>query len=163
MSIFSDLGVREGADRNKEEILYNLAACYSMAERRVAQFLAPHGLSPVKMNALLLLRHLGKTDGISQGDIGKKMIVSAGNITRLVDRMAREKLVERISRKGDRRVKWVRITARAEKLLDEVWPPYKKEVERIVSLMPALDMAAASVVLNGFREKLSAECQGGTK
>lgn len=161
MSIFTDLGVRDGQDREKEAILYNLAACYSLAERRISMFLAPHGLSPVKMNALLLVRHLSKPDGIPQGEIGRKMIVSAGNITRLIDRLLQEKLVERIARKGDRRVKLIRITAKAEKLLDTVWPAYKKEVERIVSLMPPVEIAAASLVLNGLREKLTSECEGG--
>ncbi len=162
MSIFAELGVRDGKDRVKEEVLYNLAACYALAERRVTHVLAPFDLSPVKMNALLMIKHVGKKAGLSQVDISKRMIVSAGNITRLIDRLENEKLVERASLPGDRRVKLIRITKKGSDLLDATWPTYKKEVERMISIMPNLDIVTAGVVLSGFREKLS-EPQEGTR
>ena len=105
MSIFADLGVRDGKDRAKEGLLYNLAACYALLEREIDLFLSPYGLSPVKMNALLMIKHIGKKEGLSQAEIGKRMIVSAGNITRLIDRLEQDKFVERISKSGDKRVK----------------------------------------------------------
>ena len=157
MSIFAQLGVRDGKNRIKEEVLYNLAACYVLAERSISQVLAPYDLSPVKMNALLMVKHVGKKEGLPQVEIGKRMIVSAGNITRLIDRLANDALVERFSKPGDRRVKIIRITKKASDLLDKVWPIYKKEVERIVSIMPNLDIVTAGVVLSGFREQLSKE------
>lgn len=60
MSIFAQLGVRDGKDRIKEEVLYNLAACYVLVEKKISHFLAPYDLSPVKMNALLMIKHVGK-------------------------------------------------------------------------------------------------------
>lgn len=155
MSIFAQLGVRDGKHRIKEEVLYNLGACYVLVEKKISDFLAPYNLSPVKMNALLMIRHVGKKDGLPQVEIGKRMIVSAGNITRLIDRMEQEKLVERFSKPGDRRVKLIRITKKAADLLDKIWPLYKASVEKIVSIMPNLDIVTAGVVLNGFREKLT--------
>lgn len=157
MSIFAQLGVRDGKGRIKEEVLYNLAACYVLVERKISHFLAPYDLSPVKMNALLMIKHVGKKEGLPQVEIGKRMIVSAGNITRLIDRLENEKLVEHFSKPGDRRVKLIRITKKASDLLDKVWPIYKAEVEKIVSIMPNLDIVTTGVVLSGFREKLSEE------
>lgn len=154
MSIFSDLSIREGKDRSKEGVLYNLAACYALAEKMISDFLAPHGLSPVKMNALLIIRSADKKEGLSQREISKKMIVSAGNITRLIDRLEKDGLVERFSVKGDRRKRLIRVTRKAGSILDKIWPLYKKEVDRIVSLLSAREIDAAEKILNAFREKL---------
>ena len=154
MSIFSELGIRDGKDRAKEELLYNLAACYALLERKITQFLAPCGLSPVKMNALLMIKHIGGREGLPQVDIGTRMIVSAGNITRLIDRLEKEKLVERVSKSGDKRVKIIRITKKASDLLDRVWPVYKKQVEKIISLS-SMDVIKAGNLLSGLREKLT--------
>ncbi len=155
MSIFLELGVRDGKDRMREEVLYNLAACYALAERKVNQVLAPYNLSPVKMNVLLVIKHVGKNNGLSQVEIGKRMIVSASNMTHLIDRLEKEKLVERTPLRGDRRVKVICITKKGSDLLDSVWPVYKKEVNGMMSVMPELDIKTACVVLSGFREKLT--------
>ncbi len=154
MSIFRDLGVRDGKDRLKEGMLYNLAACYVNAERRIAQTLAPFGLSPVKMNALLMIRHAAGGRGLSQSELCKKMIVSAGNITRLVDRLEKEGLAGRSSVK-DRRVKLLQVTPKASALLDKAWPVYKKEINRIASLVPEKEVARVNAVLDKIRCKLA--------
>ena len=155
MSIFSELGVREGKDRLKEEVLYNLAACYAHTERRMAQALARFNLSTVKMNALMIVKHVGNHEGISQVDLAKKMIVSAGNITRLIDRLEKESLVTRVSKPGDRRVKVLKITKKGSDLMDKVWPIHKREVNGIVSMMPEKDIQNTRNILNNFREQLS--------
>src|SRR5688500_4896266 len=95
MSIFSELGVREGKDRRQEEFLYNLAACYAAAERRIAAVLSKYGLSPVQMNALLMVCYVNAGKGLSQQELCRRLIVSAGNVTRLVDRLERDGYVAR--------------------------------------------------------------------
>ena len=161
MSIFSDLGVREGKDRLKEELLYNLAACYGLAEKRMAEALAPLGLSTVKMNALMLVKHTGGAEGVSQVDLARKMIVSAGNITRLIDRLEKEGLVSRVPKAGDRRVKVLKITKKGSDLMTQAWPIHKKEVEKIVSLVHEKEVKVASHILNQFRERLGRSSREG--
>jgi len=153
MSIFSEIGVREGKDRIGEEFLYNLACCYSHAEHALEKLLARHGLSPVKMNALLLIKHVGKDRGLSQQDLARRMIVSAGNVTRLVDRLEKEQLIVR-KQGPDRRVKWIVATPKASRLLDRVWPIYKKKVDEIASFI-SNDLPNGVRILNDFRVKLS--------
>ena len=164
MSIFRELGIRDGKDRLKEELLYNLGFCYVTLEKKIADVLAPYDLSPVKMNALLIIKHVGKDKGLSQSELSKRMIVTAGNVTRLVDRLQNEKLVERASLKGDRRVNLLKITPKGSDLLDKVWPVYKKKVDGIVSLIPGMDIVGTTVGLSGLREALTdAELTGGGK
>ena len=155
MSIFRELGIRDGKDRLKEELLYNLGYCYVTLEKKISEILAPYDLSPVKMNALLIIKHVGKEKGLSQSELSKKMIVTAGNITRLIDRLQNEKLVERSPLKEDRRVNLLRITSKGSDLLDKAWPVYKRKVDQIVSLIPNLDIVSTTVGLSGLRETLS--------
>ena len=155
MSIFRELGIKDGKDRLKEELLYNLGYCYVKLEKKIADILAPYNLSPVKMNALLIIKHVGKDKGLSQAELSKRMIVTAGNVTRLIDRLEKEKLAGRGSLKGDRRVKVLKITTKGSDLLDKVWPIYKKKVDDIVSLIPGVDIVSTTVGLSGLREALT--------
>ena len=155
MSIFRELGIRDGKDRLKEELLYNLGYCYVMLEKKIEGILSPYELSPVKMNALLIIKHVGKDKGISQAELSKRMIVTAGNITRLIDRLQNEKLVERSSLRNDRRVNLLKITSKGSDLLDRVWPIYKRKVDEIISSIPNFDIVTTTVGLSGLRETLS--------
>ena len=154
MSIFSELGVRESKDRLKEELLYNLAFCYVLIEKEIEKILVPFGLSAVKMNALLIIKHVGKEAGLSQVDICRRMIVSAGNITRLIDRLERENLVERIAHAVDRRVNLIRITKKGSDILNKAWPVYKKKVNEVVSLTDA-DISKTAGSLDRLRRSIS--------
>lgn len=136
MSIFSELGVREGKNRSREELLYNLASSYVLIEKEIEKVLGSFGLSAVKMNALLIIEHVGKNKGLSQVDISQRMIVTAGNITRLIDRLEKEGWVKRIADTEDRRVNLIKITNTGSDLLAKAWPVYKKEVNRIASVIP---------------------------
>lgn len=153
MSIFRELGVREGKDRVREALLYNLASSYILIERQIGKALESFGLSTVKMNTLLIIKHVGKNKGLSQVEIGRRMIVSAGNITRLIDRLEREKFVERTTT-ADRRVNLIRITDKGSKLLDKVWPHYKKEVNSIASAIPDVKITEIVKALEKLRKTL---------
>jgi len=154
MSIFSELGVREGKDRTKEEVLYNIASCYVLFEQKLSRLLLPYNLSPVKMNALLMIKHVGGKAGLAQVEIGKRMIVTAGNVTRLIDRMEKDGLVERVAQANDRRVKSIKITKKGSELLDAVWPMYIKEVHEVTSSVSDQDGARVVQVLDQLRQKL---------
>lgn len=154
MSIFNDLGVRDGKERLGESALYNIAACYSHLERRISGILAPFSLTPVKMNALLIIKHVGRNGGLAQNEIGKRMIVTAGNVTRLLDRLQKERLIERAARSGDRRIKLVRITAKGSSLLDKVWPVYKKAVDELAAFLSGAEMVSTVKCLEKFRKNL---------
>ncbi|MEI8344620.1 MAG: MarR family transcriptional regulator [Candidatus Omnitrophota bacterium] len=156
MSIFSELGIQTGKDRKKEEVLYNIASCYALFEQRMSRILRPYHLSPVKMNALMMVKHVGVGNGLSQIEIGKRMIVSAGNITRLVDRMEQEGLVERLAQPKDRRVKRIKITKKGSDLLDQVWSIYIKEIHQVTSSLSDQDSTELVTVLGRLRKSISA-------
>lgn len=49
-------------------------------------------------------------DGLTMGELSRRMMVSAGNVTGLADRLAKEGLVQRTPHPNDRRTQIVRLT-----------------------------------------------------
>src|SRR4030095_10865917 len=48
--------------------------------------------------------------GLKMGELGKRMMVTGGNVTGITDLLEREGLVERVADPGDRRARLVRLT-----------------------------------------------------
>jgi DNA-binding MarR family transcriptional regulator len=77
--------------------------------REFAELLKAEDLSPSQYNVLRILRGAGEP-GLSCGDVGDRLIRHDPDITRLVDRLERRKLVARTRDARDRRVVRTRIT-----------------------------------------------------
>ena len=79
-----------------------------------------------------MVKRVGKDKGISQNEISKLLLVTTSNITRMIDKLEKDKYVERISQKGDRRVNLIKITKKGSELLDTIWPGYKSMVDKLI-------------------------------
>ena len=79
-------------------------------------------LSPSQFNVLNVLR--GKPEGVAQIELSRMLIMHRSNVTGLVDRLERRKLVMRKDNPSDRRVYHVSLTAAGRKLLEEILPVY---------------------------------------
>ena len=127
------LGIDLEKNNSPETAIYGLACTYSLIEKKISDCLRPFNLSPAKFNAMMVLKHKGRDSGLSQVEIGRSLIVSASNMTRLLDRLYKEGFIERFSREGDRRVNLIRITKKGSQLLDKAWPGYYKKIKGIAN------------------------------
>ena len=96
----------------------------------------------------MIIKHLGQAEGIQQNEISKRLLVTPSNITKLLDKLEAEGMITRNSKKEDRRVKLIKITKTASKLLDEVWPVYTKEVDNLTSILSGNDVCNIEKYLN---------------
>jgi len=99
-------------------------ALVSASEALVEQFkklFQSHGLTLTQFNLLRLLLS-GPETGETCGALRDRMLHRVPDITRLVDRMEREGLVERERAKHDRRVVLIRITAEGQRRCEAVYP-----------------------------------------
>jgi len=80
-----------------------------------------HGLTLTQFNLLRLLL-TGPETGETCGALRDRMLHRVPDITRLVDRMEREGLVQRMRAKHDRRVVLIRITAEGQRRCEVVYP-----------------------------------------
>lgn len=93
---------------------------------------ARYGLSKAKFNALVQLFMTGDR-GLTQSELGKKMLVSRANITRLIDRLEKEDLVVRKADTADKRVFLLCLTDKANRLMNAFVPLHNNYVHKILS------------------------------
>lgn len=125
------------------------AAITAHAQRDIAQ----HGLSEAEFGVLELLFHKGP---LLLGDIQRRVLVSSGGITFLVDKLTAKGLVERRECPGDRRARFAALTKEGERLLTRVFPAHaecmakvlggltREEQEQATDLLRRLGTSAAA-------------------
>lgn len=126
--------------KNQDEnskLIYTIGLLWGKISSKLDEVLVPKGLNIAKFNILMIIKHVGGYDGIQQNCISKKLLVTASNITKLLDRLEKDGLVTRNSKKDDKRVKLIRITDFGSRLLDDIWADYKKEISKIMAYCPA--------------------------
>jgi DNA-binding MarR family transcriptional regulator len=121
-------------------IWLRLLTCANLIERRVRKNLRD------KFNTTLprfdVLAQVDRTpDGQPMRELSRRMMVTNGNITPLVDRLVEDNLIRRDPSPEDRRVQHVRLTENGRQALDEMFPAHSSWVN---NLMANLDRDNAS-------------------
>ena len=89
-------------------MLLDMFRTTEILSRPVAELLKTEDLSSTQYNVLRILR--GSPEGLSCGEIGNRMITRDPDITRLLDRMEKRRLISRTRDEKDRRMVLTRIT-----------------------------------------------------
>ncbi len=147
MDYFRSFGIEVGQGKYHEEAIYGIVLLYNLINGEISSFLKPYELTPAKFNVLMTIKHQGGSSGISQVEISKHLIVTPSNMTRLLDKLEKEKLVHRISNKNDRRANIIKISERGGRLLDSVWPGYQKVLRRLGSLLTKAEQKTFDALL----------------
>lgn len=105
------------------------------------------GLSISQFGILEALYHLGP---MSQKDIGRKILKSAGNITMVLDNLEKRQLAVRNRSEEDRRYYQVSLTDKGESLIKTIFPLHSR---RITNRMSALT-GDEQKTLGGLLKKL---------
>lgn len=86
-----------------------LGAVHALLDSHLrARLRQEHAVTPARYHALSLLDTC--RDGMTMGDMSKRLMVSNGNITALVDRLVRDGMATRTPLANDRRTHVVRLT-----------------------------------------------------
>lgn len=65
------------------------------------------------------------------GELGERLVIEPYNMTRLVDRLEKEKLLRRERAEGDGRGAVVVLTDKGAELRRKMWPHYRKAIEDV--------------------------------
>lgn len=106
----------------EQEVYLNLLRTGEALSQRVETFLRAAGLSGTQYNVLRILRGAGK-QGLTCGETGERMVTHDPDITRLLDRLEKRKLITRSRETRDRRVVTARITPDGLRLLGTLDKP----------------------------------------
>jgi len=105
---------------------------HSLADRNITSF----GLTTPQFGAIECLGHLGP---MTIGNLCKKMLVSAGNMTVVIDNLEKDGLVERIRESKDRRKIIVRLTKKGEKLFEKIFIQHAEYIKELADALTAAE------------------------
>lgn len=117
---------------------------------RITEFLKPYNLSPTQFNALRILRGAGET-GLACSIVGERMINHDPDITRLMDRLEKRRLVQRSRDQKDRRVITARITTVGLDLLKTIDRPLEEFHRELMNKMDERKLKSLLLLLEETR------------
>jgi MarR family 2-MHQ and catechol resistance regulon transcriptional repressor len=92
---------------------------------RVEPRLAAAGLTPTQLGVLEAILHKGP---LTQRELGRKVLTSAGNMTDVVDKLEARGLVCRSRLPRDRRIVSVTLTHAGSTLIEALFPPHARDI-----------------------------------
>lgn len=117
--------------KNSAELLVRATAILcSRAEKIMETFFSSFGITTAQYNVLALLAE--ESRGINQLTISQRMLVSQGNITRILDKLVNAGLIQREEDKQDRRHKCISLTAKGKALHKKIQSKYDKFIQRLI-------------------------------
>jgi MarR family transcriptional regulator, 2-MHQ and catechol-resistance regulon repressor len=119
----------------------------ALADRKIAGF----GLTTPQFGALECLGHLGP---MTIGELCRKMLVSGGNMTVVVDNLEKEGLVERIRDTADRRKILVMLTPKGKRLFDTIFTDHAEYIAQLASVLTPKEQEALSRLLKKLGKQL---------
>jgi DNA-binding MarR family transcriptional regulator len=103
-----------------------------------------------------LLANLEREDGQTLAALSRRMLVTAGNLTGLVDRAERDGVVERRPDPSDRRLSRVWLTAKGRELVKTLLPIHAKHVSELLAALDAGERRELRRLLGRLRDSLLA-------
>lgn len=122
------------------------------------------GLGPdLSLARFDLLAQLARDDGQTLAQLSRRMLVTAGNLTGLVDRAERDAIVERRPDPSDRRLTRVWLTARGQKLAQRAIAKHGELAEQILAPLEPREREELRRLLGRLREALDAPDKTSTR
>lgn len=129
-----------------------LARAYETFNRRSVENIRTFGLTEPQFAVLECLGHLGP---LTTGELCKKMLVSGGNMTVVIDNLEKESLVERIRSRDDRRSIRVQLSRKGKNLFDDIFVQHAAHIKALAGVLTKAEQQE----LSGLLKKLGLALQ----
>lgn len=121
-----------------------LSRAHAAVARQAEADIARSGLTVGEFGILEALYHRGP---LLLGELQRKILVTSGGITYLVDRLEQRGLVERQDCPDDRRARYAALTRSGEKLIEQIFPDHARCIARAMSGLTPAERAQATALL----------------
>ncbi|MGI9336692.1 MAG: MarR family winged helix-turn-helix transcriptional regulator [Gammaproteobacteria bacterium] len=112
-----------------------LARAFAAIQARVAEEIRRHDLTPGEFGVLEALYHTGPQ---LLGELKRRVLVSSGGMTYLVDRLEARKLVTRAAAPGDRRARLAMLSPQGKAMIENIFPAHARDLSHVMGgLTPA--------------------------
>ena len=134
----------------REELDLNLRVASSLIYSRFEKVIEPKfNITETQYNVLRILKG-AYPEGHARCEIASRMIERASDVTRIIDRLEKQGLVERDRTSEDRRISITRITDKGIKIVEEIKPLIENEHKLITKNLSDKECEQ----LSGLIEKL---------
>jgi MarR family 2-MHQ and catechol resistance regulon transcriptional repressor len=158
MTSESTPAVAEARRSEEQERALKLWVVLSRAREAISSHLeedvARSGLTSMEFGVLEVLYHKGP---LLLGDVQRRILVSSGGVTYLIDRLEKKGLVERRECREDRRAKYAALTEQGEAVIAEIFPGHARRIEELMAELSPEEQTAAHDLLR--RLGLRAACR----
>ncbi|WP_373547050.1 MarR family winged helix-turn-helix transcriptional regulator [Chamaesiphon sp.] len=120
-TLHAELGESQPFQVPEQEAYLNLVRTHALLSDEVAELFKQYNLSQPLYNVLKVVARVGNA-GIPSQSIAQYMVARDPDITRLVDRLQKDRSIERERDEGDRRVVRVRVTQLGLDLIQKLDP-----------------------------------------
>jgi MarR family transcriptional regulator, 2-MHQ and catechol-resistance regulon repressor len=121
-----------------------LARASTTFGRLTAKDIERFGLTQPQFGVLEMLGHLGP---LTIGEIGRRMLVTGGCVTVILDNLEKEGLVERTRSSEDRRVFRVQLTASGRSTFKNIFRKHAQRVSELASVLTKGEQVQLSTLL----------------
>jgi MarR family 2-MHQ and catechol resistance regulon transcriptional repressor len=120
---------------------------YGAVQRLMEPYFARFGLTPPQFQMLTIVNRLS-TENLTQRRLARELYVSFPNVTVLLKRLERKKLIRRTPNLHDRREKFVILTPRGRSLLLRIWRVHQRQLDRVMTGLTVAEQKQLSRLLN---------------
>ena len=121
-----------------------LARAFTAVGSHVDTNIAQNDLTTAEFGILEVLLHKGP---LLLGEIQRKILVTSGGITYLVDRLVDKGLVKREECPNDRRARYAVLTPAGDALIRRLFPDHARRIAQVVSGLTIREQAEATQLL----------------
>lgn len=111
---------------------------------RVEPLLVTEGLTPTQLGVLEAVFHKGP---LTQRELGRKVLTSAGNMTDVMDKLERRGLVRRGRSAVDRRAVRVELTPEGRDLIQRLFPRHARDIAAAMSALSGDELQQLGALL----------------
>jgi len=144
---------RRGAPCPEEAAFVDLLRTTDLLSRGLVQVLKTEDLSATQYNVLRILR--GAPEGLACGEIASRMITRDPDVTRLLDRLEKRRLISRSRESKDRRTVMARITPEGLALLARLDEPVRAAHRRQLGHLGRERLRALAELLSLARHRVA--------
>lgn len=142
---------QEADDKLELRLWLRLLACTSMIESEVRRRLRQDFATTLpRFDVLAQLDRV--PEGLSMGELSRRMMVTNGNITGLVERLAGDGLIDRLPDATDRRTVVVRLTRRGKRAFDAMTPAHAHWLEDMFAGLERGEMLELCRLLDSLKQ-----------
>ena len=124
-----------------------LSRAQTSVQAHLHESVSRHDLTLTEFAILEVLYHKGP---LLLGEVQRRILVSSGGVTYLVDRLTQKGLVERQECPQDRRARYAALTDAGEALIERVFPEHAACIERATSGLTLEEQRAATALLRSL-------------